>query len=158
MGQAVLNNVVIGVCALLCGIVLGVGVHRAMIPSDVQSASSRLEEKVQLVVGNDNRAFSAEQQRESLALVVGQRVLEAVALYPGADSVSRERIQRNVERVLHAGILEDIPYADTRAASIGLARCIQAHPHDDEALRICLRQTQQTVQTDILPPPLRSAV
>ena len=154
MGQHLQNNVIVGISCLLCGIALGISASRAMEPSQAQSSSRLLEEKVQLLVGGDNRPLGPDHQRESLAMVVGLRLLDAVANYAGADSASRESIQRSVERVLHAGILDDIPYADRRNATQGLARCIQAHPHDDEALQICMQQIGQTVPSGILPPQL----
>lgn len=74
-------------------------------------------------------------------MVVGQQVIEASALYPQPDAVSKDRIQRNVDRILHAGLLDHIPYADKRAASIQHALCLRDNPRDAASLASCLRRS-----------------
>lgn len=141
MGKTIITAIISGCIALGGGVLLGFVLHRTMGPSPSQSASSRLEEHVLLAVGNDNRQYPPEQQFESLALLVGERVIDAAKVYPDADAASRERIQRNIERVLHAGLLEHIPYADKRAASIAHALCLREAANVPGNLKPCLRRS-----------------
>lgn len=139
MDKTLLAASATGLIALAGGVALGLALHRVMAPSPAQSASKLLEEHVELAMGLDNRPLPPQRQQQELAVELGERVLEATRTYPAADAVSRERIQRNVERVLHAGMLDLIPYADTRGAARTSAHCLQAHPRDDQALQACLQ-------------------
>ena len=141
MGKTIFTAAASGLIALLCGVLLGYALHHTMGPSPSQSASTRLEEQMTLAISSDNRQHPPQQQMESLALLVGQRVVEAALAYPDADALSRDRIQHNIERVLLAGVLERIPYADKRASSLAHANCVRNHPRDNQALQSCLRLT-----------------
>ena len=140
MGKPLVVAAVSGLVALVTGLLLGFVLHGAIDPSPSQTASTRLEEQVTLAVGSDNRQHPPQQQVQSLAILVGQRIVDAAVVYPQADAVSQDRIQRNIERVLHAGLLEHIPYADKRALSIQHALCLRENPRDVAALTQCLRQ------------------
>lgn len=141
MNKAVVIAAVSGLVALVAGLLLGFALHRVIDPSQPQSVSTRLEEQVTLAVGSDNRQHPSQQQVASLAMVVGQQLIEASALHPQPDAVSKDRIQRNVDRILHAGLLDHIPYADKRAASIQHALCLRDNPRDAASLASCLRRS-----------------
>lgn len=140
-GKTIITAAISGFIALTCGVLLGIVLHRTMGASDPQIACSHLEEQVTLAVGTDNRQHPPQQQIEALSLVVGERLIDAARAYSSVDILSQERIQRNVERILHAGVLDRIPYADRRAASLGHALCLCEFANDEDGLESCLDRT-----------------